>query len=205
MQKIEKKEVSDVHLHIKKVGKRKHYNFLFRGKYKKLTILLISIIAAYMIFTNSKIQLILPSEAGFFSIFLAGIIFAFGFLAPFATGFFIALDPSSIITVSLIASLGTLISDMFIFKFIKLSFLDEFIYLRESPIIKEINSIIDKSFLHKIKAYIYYSFIGFMIASPLPDELGVSMLAGMTRIKSWVLAILSYVLHFIGFIILFSI
>ena len=34
-----------------------------------------------------------------------------------------------------------------------------------------------------------------MIATPLPDEMGVSMLAGLTTIKPWRLAIISFILH----------
>ncbi len=190
----------------KKEGdKKKRHHLFFRYKYKKLTVLLISIIAAYIIFTDSNIGLLIPKDVNVISIFIAGIFFAFGFLAPFATGFFILIDPSSILFASIVASFGTLLGDLLIFKTIKISVQDEFERLEKSTAIKELNHFIDKSPLHKAKIYLYYSFIGIFIASPLPDEIGVSMVAGVTKIKFKTLAVISYVLHFIGFLILFAI
>ena len=185
--------------------KKRHSNLFFRYKYKKLTVLLISIIAAYIIFTDSNIGLLIPTSVNILSVFIAGIFFAFGFLAPFATGFFILIDPSSILFASIVASFGTLLGDLLIFKTIKISVLDEFERLEKSTAIKELNHLIDKSALHKAKIYLYYSFIGIVIASPLPDELGVSMVAGVTKIKFRTLAVISYLLHFVGFLILFAI
>ena len=206
MKKLQKKEVKSVHHHIKRAGKKEHYNLFFRYKYKKLTILLLAIIAAYLLFSKINISAIIPSgQAQFISLFVAGILLAFGFLAPFAAGFFITLNPESIITAALIAGIGTVIADLFIFRFIRISFMSEFDKLKKSPVIKDLNNAINISFLHRIKLYIYYSIIGIIIASPLPDEIGISMLAGLTKIKTPALAIISYILHFIGILILLSI
>jgi len=45
-------------------------------------------------------------------------------------------------------------------------------------------------------------YLGILIASPLPDEAGVIMLAGLTKIKSNVFAILSFSLNTAGILIL---
>jgi len=48
-------------------------------------------------------------------------------------------------------------------------------------------------------------FAGFVIASPLPDEIGVSLLAGTTKISTRTFAILSYFLNTAGiFIVLLA-
>jgi uncharacterized membrane protein YdjX (TVP38/TMEM64 family) len=49
-----------------------------------------------------------------------------------------------------------------------------------------------------------YAFAGILIASPLPDEAGVIMLAGLTKIKTWALAIISIILNTIGILIMLS-
>ena len=47
-----------------------------------------------------------------------------------------------------------------------------------------------------------YAFAGILIASPLPDEAGVTMLAGLTKISVKSLALISFILNTLGIIIL---
>jgi len=204
MKEIKKEYIKKVHRHLKRVGKKEDYNFFFRYKYKKTTVLILSIILAYYIFTRTPLGNLVSSlgNLSYLGIFIVGMALAFGFLAPVAAGFLITLDPSNILINALIASIGTVLSDILMFKFMKFSFSDEFKNLKKTQAIKNIHKLLDQSILHKIKIYLYYSFIGIMIASPLPDEIGVSMLAGLTKIKPGVLAVISFVLHFIGIVIL---
>jgi len=46
-----------------------------------------------------------------------------------------------------------------------------------------------------IRHYLLYVFAGIILATPLPDEVGVSMLAGLTTIKPMKLAIIGFILH----------
>ena len=59
-----------------------------------------------------------------------------------------------------------------------------------------------KDFGRKIKTYLMYALAGFLIASPLPNEVGDLMLAGLTHVKTKILIILSFILSTIGIIIL---
>jgi uncharacterized membrane protein YdjX (TVP38/TMEM64 family) len=45
---------------------------------------------------------------------------------------------------------------------------------------------------------------GFFIASPLPDEIGVSLLAGFTRIEEKKFALVSFALNTLGIIVLLA-
>jgi len=54
----------------------------------------------------------------------------------------------------------------------------------------------------KIRIYLMYAFAGILIASPLPDEAGVTMLAGLTKISVKSLALISFILNTLGIIIL---
>ncbi|MEK6892922.1 MAG: hypothetical protein AABX07_01845 [Nanoarchaeota archaeon] len=141
-------------------------------------------------------------KLSYLGIFIAGILFAFGFSTPFAAGFFIFLNPSSIWLAAILGGLGALISDLLIFKFIRVSFKNEFEQLKRTKLIKTISELIEKSLTKKIKLYLMYTFVGILIASPLPDEIGIIMLAGVTKIKVKNLAIISFILNSLGILIL---
>lgn len=170
---------------------------LFHFKYPKLFLLVFSIIFAYCIFSHPTIntwmaQLNILSYLG---IFIAGLLLAFGFSAPFGVGILITAQPENILLATFIAGIGAMISDMIIFKTIKFSFMNEFEQLKKTKTAHFIKKIarMNKSVL--IRHYFLYIFAGIIIATPLPDEIGVSMLAGLTTVNPKKLAIISFILH----------
>ena len=177
---------------------------LFKFRYPKITILIISIILAYVIFKNPNVSSFIQNlgNLSYLGIFIAGITFAFGFTTPFAVGFFLTLNPQSIILAGIIGGAGALIADLIIFKFIKISFIDEFKQLEKTKALKEVAWLIEKKLKHKLKVYLMYAIAGIIIASPLPDETGIIMLAGLTKIKMHNLAILSFLFNTLGIIII---
>ena len=180
---------------------------LFKFKYPKLFLLILFIILAYILFQNTKISSLISNlgSLSYLGVFIAGMLFAFGFSAPFAVGFFITLNPSNILLYGIIGGLGALTSDLLIFNFIKISFQDEFNKLKKEKAIKKFNQIIGTGFGGEVRKYLMYIFAGILIASPLPDEAGVTMLAGLTKIKQSVLAIIGFTLNTIGIIFLLAI
>jgi membrane protein DedA with SNARE-associated domain len=125
-------------------------------------------------------------------------LFSFGFLAPFAIGFFITLNPKDIFLTSIVAGLGASLSCWIMFHTIRISFMKEFNRLENTKTIKKIIKLIDKKINHKVRNYLLYIFAGIVISSPLPDEIGITMLAGLTKIKQNVLIIISFILSTIG-------
>lgn len=186
------------------IGEIEKAYILFRYKYPKLIMLLLSIFTAYYLFSSqfitSKIQLL--QSFSYLGIFFAGILFSFGFSAPFALGLFITLQPQNIFLASIIGAVGSVISDLVIFKFIQFSFADEFKRLNNEKPIKEISFMIKNNLGLKASTYLFYLFAGILLASPLPDEVGVAMLAGLTTIKPSFLGIISFITHAIGIFIL---
>ena len=172
--------------------------------YPKLTALIICIIFAYYLFSNPIVKTYVShlGSYGYFGVFIAGMLFAFGFTAPFSVGFFISLNPSNIWIAGIIGGLGALVSDLIIFHMIKISFEDEFKKLRNSRPIVRIMNLFERSINETIKVYLMYAFAGILIASPLPDEAGVTMLAGLTKISAKNLAITSFILNTSGIIVL---
>jgi len=182
--------------HPKAVQKAKK---IFHFKYPKLVILILCIIAAYIIFTNKNVVQYIPlTSTGYLTVFIGGLLIAFGFSAPFGVGFLISSSPTSILLGALIAGIGATISDLIIFKFIKVSFTGEFKELEKTKTIQKIEKVIKKNKSILIKHYLLYVFAGILIATPLPDEVGVSMLASLTTINPKKLAIISFILHTIA-------
>ncbi|MBS3083383.1 hypothetical protein J4423_01115 [Candidatus Pacearchaeota archaeon] len=179
---------------------------LFKFKYPKIMLLTATIVLSYLIFRNPSISSYFShlGNLGYFGVFIGGILFAFGFTAPFSVGLFISLAPSNIWIAGIVGGFGALISDLLIFKFIKISFEDEFKRLRKTRTIKGMGYLIQRSVGERIKVYLMYVFAGILIASPLPDEIGVVMLAGLTKINFKVLAILSFILNTLGILIILS-
>ncbi len=177
---------------------------LFKFKYPKLIGLIVAIILSYFIFSNPQVSDFVSAlgDKGYLSIFLVGFLFSFGFTAPFAVGFFIVLNPSNMLLAGIVGGIGSTISDLLIFKALNFSFKDEFEKLKKEKLSVEIEELFEKDFSAHVRNYLLYSFAGFILASPLPDEMGLIMLAGLTRIKSSVLAVISFILHTAGILFL---
>lgn len=185
---------------------RKELRIFLNFRYKKIFLLLLSILASYFIFSNPKVADYVSSlnSFGYLGVFIAGLFFAFGFTSPISAGFFITLNPENLWLAGVLGGLGALIGDIIIFKFIRFSFMDEFQRLKKTSIIKKVSMLIDETLGHKIKVYFIYAFAGIFIASPLPDEAAIIMLAGLTKIKLNILAIISFVMNTAGILILLS-
>jgi len=192
----EKLEEIDYVLH----RKIKHF---FRLKHPKTILLILFFVLAYFIFTNDKVADIISvvSSQGYIGFFIAGLFFAFGFTAPLSAGFFIISNPSN----PWIAAAGAMVCNILVFHFIKFSFKNEFNDLKKSKALIKIEKIIDSKLNHKIRLYLLYSIIGFLIMSPLPDEAAMILTAGIKKINVFFLAKFSLILHFIGILALLRI
>ena len=180
---------------------------LFKFKYPKIFLLSLSIVSAYYIFKNPSVSNFVMGlgSLGYLGTFIAGMLFAFGFSAPFAVGFFITLNPSNIWVAGVIGGIGALVSDISIFRLIRFSFIDEFNRIKNSKAARRLNKFIGESFGGAIRRYFMYIFAGILIASPLPDEVGVIMLSGLTKVKEYWIGIIGFVLNTIGILIILSI
>jgi len=211
--KIIKKDVKILEKDIKLVEKelgifeKKVWRAVFHFHYKKLTLLLILALAAYFIFRNPEVSGFVSSLGkleyiGYLGVFIAGMLFTFGFTTPFAIGFFVVLNPSNVFLTAIIGGAGAVIGDLAIFSFIRFSFMDEFKRLERTPLIKAIRTEMKLHLSHRLRLYILYALAGFIIASPLPDEAGVIMLAGLTNIKARVMILISFIFNSLGILII---
>ena len=176
---------------------------LFKFKYPKILALIGFTLLAYILFSDPFFAEYVKElhHFGYYSMFLFGSLFTFGFTTPFAIGYFLTYTPTNIWIAGIIGGIGATIGDLLIFKFVKFSFEDEFNKIRKEKITRKIDNKLRKLLGRKIKTYLTYAFAGIIIASPLPDEAGVTMLAGLTEIKPSILAIISFIFNTIGILI----
>lgn len=170
-------------------------------KYPKFLLLIFTFVIAYLMFTG---QDFLPFHnslfnLGYFGTFLAGVLFTYGFTAVPATVILLILaGEQNILFAGFIAGFGALIGDLIIFKFIRYSFADEIEKISQEKIINHINNKLPSLF----KKYFVPILAGFIIAFPLPDEIGVSLLATSQSISTKFFSILSFSLNTAGIFII---
>ncbi len=141
---------------------------------------------------------------GYFGIFISGFLYAYGFTAAPATVILLALaKQQNYISAGMVGGVGALLSDTLIFIFIRHSFIDEVERLKKEKFIISFGVSVKKvlgSFTH----YLLPIVAGLLIASPLPTEVGIALLASMKRVSMKKFLIIAYLLHTLGiFIILF--
>lgn len=166
---------------------------------KKWILLILSIaIALYLFFSGYLTKLIeIMGNFGIIGILVSGILFGYAFTAAPATASLISFtNYYNPIIIALIGATGTMIGDLLIFNFFK------------KGLPEEIETIIKKTKIEKIKKskfkWLIPGISGFIIASPLPDEIGISLL-GVTKFNTTKFMILAFTLNFIGILIITTI
>jgi len=170
-------------------------------KFPKLTFLGLGYIIIYFVYVlgyfDAMNQLALFSE--YAQAFIAGLFYSYGFTSGIAVAFLVSIsDNLASVTIAAIAGVGALISDLLIFNFIRHSFMDEIKMLGQTKYIKALLNAtpnVLKKYLSPLLAII-------VIASPLPDELGVSMFAGLTKISKAKFIMISFMLNSLGILVI---
>ena len=175
-----------------------------RIKYPKLLLLLLSLLFAYILF---KGKIFLPFHnfllsLGYLGAFFSGFFYSYGFTAAPATAILLILAKEhNIIFASLIAGFGALIGSLIIFFYVRYTLRDELTKLSHEPLVHKIEVEEAKLFgkhIHEIKM----AFAGFLIASPLPTEIGISLMSSIKRISIKKFAIISYLLNTAGIFVI---
>jgi len=177
-------------------------------KYPKLLLLIITIIIAVAIFYEGKNYAPLHDflvSLGYIGTFISGIFYAYGFTAAPATAVLLVLaKEQNLILAVLVGGFGAVLSDLLIFKFIRYSFTDEIDKLKKEKVIKYIEKEEKILFGHYYK-HIFPSLAGFLIASPLPTEIGVALMASIKNLSVKKFLIMAFILHSLGILIILTI
>lgn len=135
---------------------------------------------------------------GYLGAFIGGILFVFTFTVAFGgVILFNLIDSYSLISIALVAGLGGVIGDIFIFKFIKAGITEEL-----KPLYRSLGGNKLTKLLHTAHYKWTLPVIGaLIIASPFPDEIGVAMM-GLSKIRTSYFMMISFVLNVLGLFLL---
>jgi uncharacterized membrane protein YdjX (TVP38/TMEM64 family) len=143
-------------------------------RYRYLVLFTIGIIAAIFVLTSSPIKSLISSAGtwGYVGAFIVGAFYTYSISSPPAAAVFYVLAQSlNPFVAAALGGLGAMLGDLVIFKFIKTDILPEAKLLAHDL---KLPNIRDGKMLHIIKKIAPF-IAGFIIASPLPDEIGAAM------------------------------
>lgn len=172
-------------------------------KYPKLLILLGSTVFAYFLYMLGGLDWLhgTTGSQGYLAAFVGGLLFTFGFTAPFGIGIFLEIGHSlNPILGTIVGGVGALLADLLIFQVMRFEmFHDELHSLRSARLIKWAHAKLHHdSFPETLRKYLLLSFAGIIIASPVPDEFGVALVSSLTSINKKAFAILSLIANMSG-------
>jgi hypothetical protein len=163
-------------------------------KYPKLSLFIISVILVYFLFSGLAYKPLHDALifTGYFGTFLAGLLYPYALTSAAGTGILLILaKEQNLLLAGLIAGIGALISDIVLFFFVKHGFSDEVEKLSKEKVVRTVNSWIPKS----VRAYLHATFAGILIASPLPTEMGIMLMASIKNISIKKFITIVYILH----------
>jgi hypothetical protein len=139
-------------------------------------------------------------QLGYVGAFIAGIFFVSTFtVAPAALVLFHMAELLNPWEVAILAGLGAMLGDYILYRFLQDRVFDELrpLFLKlHRPKIKIL-------FRSPYFAWMLPVFGAFIIASPLPDEVGVSIL-GLSKLRKWQFFLLAFTLNTIGIFLVIS-
>jgi hypothetical protein len=167
---------------------------------RDLSFIVLSVFIAIVLVKTGFFKNILIStqEIRFLGSFISGILFVSIFtVAPAVVTLAEIAKNNSVITTAILGGLGALIGDLIIFRFVKDRLSADFSYLIKVSKAKRLSSIF------KLRLFKWLiQFVGaLVVASPLPDELGLAML-GLSKIKTTLFIPLSFLLNSIGILVI---
>ena len=173
-----------------------------RLKYKNLTLLFFSIILAVFLSRLESFHALLLNlgSFGYLELYCRHIVCTTFTVATGAVILLVLAEKLSPLEIGIIAGFGAVLGDFTIFKFVKDGLVNE---------VREVYEKIDHGnhllkLLHtKYFSWMFPIFGAIVIASPLPDEIGVSLL-GIGKMKSYQFLILSFILNAVGIFLVVS-
>lgn len=178
----------------------REFSYYKNWQYKNVAFLVISVAALIFLIDSKGVASAINTigEWGYLGAFLTGILFTSTFtIAPAIILLYSFANILQPMEVALFAGMGAVIGDYLLFRFLK-----DRVFAELSPLIKKFGgSHIRHLFKTPYFAWLMPLIGGAVIASPLPDELGVGIL-GLARLKTWQFVVLSFVFNATGVLII---
>lgn len=176
---------------------KNNFNFLIRDA----TIIVLSIVVAVMLVKTDVFINILDSAKGleWLGSFIAGMFFTSIFTtAPAIITLGEIARANSILLTAFFGALGAVVGDLIILRFVRDRFSEHLIHLVGNK-----GGGVRLKTLIKLRYFRWLTFLvgGLIIASPLPDELGISLL-GFSKIRPSFFIPLSFTFNFLGILVI---
>jgi len=173
----------------------RHFLDEYQWRHRNTIFIIVSLFFSYAILTSQYVHNLVLNlgDFGYLGSFIVGMLFTYALTTiPATVGLFLLGENLNPILIALIGAGGAVLSDYIIYRFVKDSFL------------KEIESFSPrvKNMIRKLrKSPILKSFIpliaGFIIASPLPDELAAALF-GIMKFQPKRFLAYAYFFNFLG-------
>jgi uncharacterized membrane protein YdjX (TVP38/TMEM64 family) len=185
---VGKKKKNILHQDVNKAWKR--------WRYKNTLFLVISLIAFYYLAKTPWLQNAIKEVGnfGYLGAFVTGIFFVSTFtVVPASVVLFNLANNYHPLEIAILAGLGAMLGDYVIFRFMKDKIFEEM-----APLFQHLH----KNYFRTLFKSPYFSWLlpvigAAIIASPVPDEAGVSIL-GLSKIRPWQFFIVTFTLNAVG-------
>lgn len=174
-----------------------------RWRFKNTFLLILSLITFFYLAETPFVSKLLNDfgNLGYIGAFVTGIFFVSTFtVAPASVVLYNLADKLNPIEVTLLAGAGAMLGDYIIFRYVK-----DKVFHEIMPVIKRLHT--PKMKLLFKSPYFAWAFpvLGaLVIASPFPDEVGVSMM-GISNISKWKFLLITFILNAAGIFLVVAI
>ncbi|HEY4511678.1 MAG TPA: hypothetical protein VJH55_02445 [Candidatus Paceibacterota bacterium] len=167
---------------------------------KEVLLLTLSVLAAVFLAQTSLLNDLLSKtyELKLFGSFVAGIFFTSVFtIAPAAVALAEIAQNNSLWVVALVGAVGAVLGDLILFLFLEDHVERDFLSLLNTSKRKKIFALLNLPVFRRLTPVLG----ALIIASPLPDELGLAMM-GLSKTKLRVIIPISFCMNFLGIMLL---
>jgi len=164
-----------------------------------ISIILLSVLVATLLVRTNVLTNILAStgDTGIWGAFVAGMFFTSIFTtAPAMAALGVIMLTQNIVLTALVGAAGSMVGDLIIFRFVRDRFSE---HVSEIMMHESIWRRFHLLFKRRFFRWITFLVGGFILASPLPDELGVAVL-GFSKMQVKYFALLSFAFNFLGIV-----
>jgi len=171
----------------------------YKNLWRDMFFIAISLLVAFVLVQLGVAnQIVSLSQSGrIVGSFLSGIFFTSAFtIAPSSIAIALLSKTTPILLLAFCGALGAVLGDMILFLFIRDRFADDL----EAVLHHYHEKKLTRFFHHKFFRWLTPLVGALVIASPLPDELGITMM-GVAKIRTWNLVAISFTMNFLGILL----
>ena len=175
--------------------------------YKYTFSLLFSVVVAIVLFKTGTLDHLLVAlhEYAYVSAPIAGFLFAISVTAPIASLYFVELGQHlNIFVVIILGALGAMTADLIMYRYLKEGILPEIKLLMEALLAPHHRERMENLTKHRVFIWVIPFLAATLIASPLPDELGLALFS-MINFRPKYLSLMAFVFNAIGIAVLVAI